>query len=489
MFTSHFTNNQSVLVQAHVTKSSVRRPPACGHESSYVYENGFRFLHSAPGNYSRNLVKDFKESFEDGLLALSYHTVVTAIHHNSACSFVERVIYAQQKGSFNFINVFSSKRDIERMLSTESATIARAATMLQVTEISALRTYQHSRTVGGSFAALIAVRLGFVCTGTKSVTNLDFVHRILRRASGSECKANQIAAPYTAYAMYRTVNIPVDKLKKIKNQMEMRFEKSKTIPVGPSLSLPETSAGPFEFHLAEYYACKCLRLVEGRNGDAKKKWDALECNVQRVRRGEITVYDVISDPSYNCWVYSIHYTFYMAVSNYVKANQRWNAMLPFCFDSGSASSGDNAWKTSHSSGSHIVIHTNAPKYEQTSRMIHIMYTFLVRVQKVISPQFMGVFGYNRRFVNTIIMRCKTIARESGDELSALMLGFLVPCVMTPDVHVDIDVGCRGFQSDNLYVKMSDPDFGELKKRFKHIIPSRHTGTIDRATLMDPAYTF
>jgi hypothetical protein len=55
-------------------------------------------------------------------------------------------------------------------------------------------------------------------------------------------------------------------------------------------------------------------------------------------------------------------------------------------------------------------------------------------------------------------------------------------MMTPDVHLDILVEGRIFQNPELYVKMSDRIFGPLKKEQQDVIPSRHTGTIERATL-------
>jgi hypothetical protein len=97
---------------------------------------------------------------------------------------------------------------------------------------------------------------------------------------------------------------------------------------------------------------------------------------------------------------------------------------------------------------------------------------------------MGVFGFTQRYVNVIIQRTKFLAYSDGDETSALMFGFLMPSLMTPDIHLDIYVEGHVFQEPRLYVKMSDPIFGPLKSRFKAMIPSRHTGTIDRATLLN-----
>jgi hypothetical protein len=114
-----------------------------------------------------------------------------------------------------------------------------------------------------------------------------------------------------------------------------------------------------------------------------------------------------------------------------------------------------------------------------------MYRFIVRASCVISPEFIGVFGFNMRFIKAIISRAHHLATKDGDEASALMFGHFLPCLMTPDIHLDIFVGGNIFQHPELYVKMSNPVLGELKKEFRDVIPSRHTGTINRATLMDP----
>jgi hypothetical protein len=97
---------------------------------------------------------------------------------------------------------------------------------------------------------------------------------------------------------------------------------------------------------------------------------------------------------------------------------------------------------------------------------------------------MHIFALNQRYVSSIIKRTKYLAHHDGDEASVLMFGFFMPALMTPDIHLDICVGGHVFQHPDLYVKMSDPAFGPIKKKLRDMIPSRHTGTIDRATLMD-----
>jgi hypothetical protein len=117
-------------------------------------------------------------------------------------------------------------------------------------------------------------------------------------------------------------------------------------------------------------------------------------------------------------------------------------------------------------------------------MVHEMYRFILRTARIITAKYMAVFGLSERYLNTIIQRTKYLAYHDGDETSALMFGFLMPAMMTPDVHLDLYVQGHIFQHPDMYVKMSDPVFGPLKKQFKDMIPARHTGTIDRTTLMN-----
>jgi hypothetical protein len=113
-----------------------------------------------------------------------------------------------------------------------------------------------------------------------------------------------------------------------------------------------------------------------------------------------------------------------------------------------------------------------------------MYRFMIKTHQILTPKFMSVFGLKSQYTNKIITRTKHLACYDGDEASALMFGFLLPSLMTPDVHLDIFVKGETFQEPDLYVKMSDPVFGPIKKQFQDMIPSRHTGTIDRARLME-----
>jgi hypothetical protein len=212
---------------------------------------------------------------------------------------------------------------------------------------------------------------------------------------------------------------------------------------------------------------------------AEQKWADLETKVQRVRRGELTVYDVLFDPSYDYWVYSIYYTYYLAVKNQLRANTMWTNILPVDNTSKVFKQAHSVWHSPYSSNSKIRISKDASRYEQTTRMVHILYAFIRRTERVLSDKFAGVFGYNEKFKYTMLMRLHHLSTVSGDEVSALMMGHFMPFLMTPEVHIDIAVTERGFQMDTLYVKMSNRTFGKLKKQFKSVIPFRHNGFISR----------
>ena len=117
-------------------------------------------------------------------------------------------------------------------------------------------------------------------------------------------------------------------------------------------------------------------------------------------------------------------------------------------------------------------------------MVREMYRFMIKAHMILTPEFVSVFGMNSKYINSIINRTKHLACYDGDEASALMFGLMMPALMTPEIHLDICVEGHVFQHPDLYVKMSDPVFGPIKKQLKDMIPSRHTGVIDRATLMD-----
>ena len=375
----------------------------------------------------------------------------------------------------------------------------------QVTPISALHPHQRLRIAAGSLASLLTIRLCCERTNIQAIVNQhahnyrdphylhnlhhDAIHRILRRASGSRARINQIAAPYTECATILQKNIPAEQHAVIKQYMAARFQP-------PPPITPESIFGPQSFHTAEFFANKCLELL-GNPADpatttdpaaTAARWAKLRADVQRVRRGELTAYQVIADPGpeNDYWVYAIKNTFHHAIQNYLGANTEWLTR--------------HDRHTRHTEGrKHIntekgesiywprskEIRTNASRVVQTTLMIRSMYRFIIRASCVLSPEFMGVFGYNLRFINTVICRAKHLATCDGDEASALMFAHFMPCLMTPEAHLDIFVGGNVFQHPELYVKMSDNVLGEIKKESQDVIPSRHTGTINRATLMDP----
>ena len=394
---------------------------------------------------------------------------------------------------------------IKRPLSDYTLAVAHSLARAQVTAISALHPHQRLRIVAGSLIALLAIRLSCERTSTIAIVNQyannyrdqHYVHNlhhrgiqhILRRASGSQNRANQVATPYVEYAINPMRNIPEQLQTTLKQLMADRFK-------APFAPYPQFMFGPHSFHKAEYYARECLELIGTPATDpvSAARWANLRAQVQSVRRGEITPLHVIADPGPNndYWVYSIRHTFYQAVKNYLDANLEWLEMhdRPSRHDEGTAiirvdNGASLFWPHLHPHSKETQIHINASRVVQTTQMVHVMYRFILRASCVISSEFLGVFGFNMRFIKSIISRAKHLATYDGDEASALVFGHFFPCLMTPDVHLDIFVGGNIFQHPELYVKMSSPVLGELKKEFRDAIPSRHTGTIDRATLMNP----
>jgi hypothetical protein len=381
-------------------------------------------------------------------------------------------------------------RNIQRPLMDASLCIAHAVSRLQVTEISALKTYQRTRvTAFASFTAILAVRFSAEKGHIASVATIlhhRVIQHILRRATGSMACAQQISAPYIKHEHPHQC-MPAARLRELRAEAERRFDAENpsgvplTMKSQMSLSCPcSTLGGPIEYHTAKYYAEKCLELIG--NPDiptvAAARWTNLDDQVLRVRRGEITASEVFASPQHNNWVFMVHYTYIIACRQFISAVELWRSVSErgktFV---GPGNQCPSIWRDSH-------IKKDSSSTIQTVQIVHDMYRFILRAARVISPQYMAVFGFNQRYMNTIINKTKSLAYNDGDETSALMFGFLMPVMMTPDIHLDILAESHLFQHPDLYVKMSDPSFGPIKKQFRDMIPSRHTGTIDRTTLMD-----
>jgi hypothetical protein len=381
-----------------------------------------------------------------------------------------------------------SIRDIQRPLSDASIIIAHAVSRLQVTEISALKTYQRTRlTAFASLTALLAIRFSAEKGHTASVATMlhhRMIQFILRRATGSMAYTQHISAPYI-----KDVNplgrLPQARVLELRAEAERRFDTEN--PSGVPLQMRSLSpypcsihGGPIQYHTAKYYAQKCLELIG--NPDiptlSAARWTKLDDQVLRVRRGEIAAHEVFASPEHNNWIYMVHYTYVTACRLFLSAIERWRDVSDAAKSyAGPGKQCPAVWRNSN-------ICKDSPSYVQCVQLVHEMYRFIYRAGRIITPQYMAVFGFNQRYLNSIIQRTRYLAYNDGDETSALMFGFLMPAMMTPDVHLDILVEAHVFQHPVLYVKMSDPVFGPIKKQLRDMIPSRHTGTIDRTTLMD-----
>jgi hypothetical protein len=303
---------------------------------------------------------------------------------------------------------------------------------------------------------------------------------------GSEKRAIHVARPYIPHARNHSHYVSQDVVADATREMKLQYDDHAPIMTKRS----ELFNGPSEFHKAEFYANKCIHLIEC--DDAQRKWLELGEKIRRVRRGELTVNDVLFDPSDNYWVFAIHHTFYHAVKNTLEANTKWlkvhDSSQIVARSRSHKKECSAVWRSPYSSESGITIDKDSKSYVQTTQMIHTMYAFFLRMQKILTDEFISVFGFSTMFKNTVLTRFHHLSSVSGDEASALMLGQFIPCLMTPEIHLDINVCARGFQDSQFYVKMSSRVFGKLKKRFKHLIPARHSGAIDRRTFMTALYS-
>jgi hypothetical protein len=478
---------QDISSRSAVTTKNVWRHPACT-GGEYVSKNGFRVRSSSA--HACNLIEDFRELFCTSASAntsntktppsyISYHVALAAIHHTMSCTaFFER----------NDIRYLYHRQGqvIARLLSPDVSIIAMAKVQMQSTELSALRRYQRTRVLAGPMVALLAMKLAYGggSSNTNGTVDCRVLHTIMRRTLGSENRAIHVARTYLPQAVNYPRHVSKYTVDDAKREMKLMYDDQAPIMTKRS----ELFNGPVELHKAEFYANKCIRLIEC--DDAERKWRELEEKIHRVRRGEITVYDVLFDQSDNYWVFAIHHTFYHAVKNTLEANTKWLKVhdpSQIVARSKSHKKEGSVWRSPYSSGSGIIIDANSKSYVQTSQMIHTMYAFFLRTQKILTDKFISVFGFTTMFRNTIIMRFHHLSSVSGDEASALMLGQFIPCLMTPEIHLDINVCARGFQDSHFYVKMSSRAFGKLKKQFKHVIPARHNGVIDRTTFMNAIY--
>ena len=521
---------QAITARANPTRESVRRSSACSGEHNYTYAHtGFRTFqdtHESSSNYTENLIKDYNQVYEEGKPTLPYHAALTALHHKTASTAVTRFL-GQMKTTLQLVHMHEahaprfntaellpfqihrlithndnlySIQHIQRPLSDTSIVIAHAASRLQVTEISALKIHQrHRLTATASFAALLAIRLSAERGYTAPVATIlhhRMIQHILRRATGSVACAKEISAPYIkSESPFKC--LPDERICELRAEAELRFdtENPSGVPLtwrssgfNANMSRPCcTLGGPIEYHTAKYYAQKCLELI-GNPDDgadtaaaaaaaAAARWSELDAQVKRVRRGEMTANEVFASPQHDNWVFMTHYTYIVACRLFLAAIEFWRDV------SESAKSFVGVGQTCPSVWRNSNICKDSPRSLQTVQIVHEMYSFILRTARIISPEYIAMFGMNQRYMNSLVQRTKYLTYHDGDETSALMFGFLLPAMMTPDVHLDIFVEGHIFQHPALYVKMSDPVFGTLKKQFKDMIPARHTGTIDRTTLM------
>ena len=479
----------------HVSRRSIQY-------KDYATNYGLRF--DSQSSEAMNVVTDFVERFhtprpelqgEDKskkkinpatVYCMSYHEAVSALQHATvskalALQFSKVMLLDPSLILYRY----RSQVFIQRPLNAGSLGLAYKKVLSQSTVLSSLQTYQRTRVLGCVMVGMIAMKFASgIVGGNQNGIDCSVLHHILRRASGSYTNAVRVARPYTVRCVYFHLPRFDARLNAATAEMTRRYDDHapKTLCYHN-----EAFAGPTEFHISEFYANKCIQLMEC--DDAERKWADLEKKIQRVRRGEIETGDVLLDPSDNYWTYSVYHTYFMAVKKQLEANAKWQN-FPDINDLQKKQRAYNIasskWKTAYSSRSGIDIPKNAPRYEQTCHLVHILYAFMRRTERILSDRYIGVFGFNENFKRAMIMRFHHLSSASGDEASALMMGYFIPAIMTPKVHIDIPVSTRIFQSDDLYVRMSNRAFGDLKIRFRSIIPARHTEKIRRDPIPVPS---
>jgi hypothetical protein len=249
----------------------------------------------------------------------------------------------------------------------------------------------------------------------------------------------------------------------------------------PPFFFPESRVGPPVFHKAEYYARECLKLIDNSINLNTNKWYNLTKMVERVRRGELNPYQVIANPDNDYWVYQIHYTFFWALKNYIDAinrllNNNLNRSTRNTIGTTHIKKNESKfWQYSEE------IYINDSRDLQTKLISHAMFRFIIQASCVISNKFIGIFGLSPPLIKTIISRAKYLSTTDGNgsEAAALVFGHFMPCLMTPKVHLDICVTSNLFQNDRFYIRYSNPVLGELKEKFRDVIPARHDGIILR----------
>ena len=423
-----------------VTRLNVRRPPQCGVPDEYFTENGFRIRKNRPD--LTRLHEDYKSSLIDDITYLPYHIALNVLCQNSSIITMAKIFASTEhhnklselnKYSVNYLRWRQAHLYIERPLSTDQLNKAYIFARTEMTSITILQPYQRQRLL--SKCGLVAPLIIALSIENKPANEYSkqriTVHCMLasyveRRVSGGLNCAQKIAAPYIESINQSLLSAAsTDQLAVCKKKYEHIVTNNPTKNYGI----------PFK---------KEFKLLF-----KQPKWKKFYRDVAKVRRGEMSSLDLVRQP----WVYQLRYTFMNTVKGYFAhiVYTRLNTKdTPKC-----------------------------PAYVKTTECVQDLFRFMLYAECMVSPELINVFGLNKRFMNRIVERAHGLASADGSEMAALVFGYFVPYMMTPDIHLDIDVTSRFFQNSKLYVKMSDPIFGKLKKQFSDVMPSRHNGYIAR----------
>jgi len=439
MFRRRYNNSISIN-SALVTRNNVRRPPQCGVPDDYFTENGFRIRKNRPD--LTRLHDDYKSSLIDDTTFLPYHIALNKLcQHSSTIAMTKILSSTEHHNKLSEMNKYSvtylrwryANEHIERPLYIAEFNKAHIFARTEMTPITILQPYQRERILSkcGLIAPIvIALSIENYPANEYSKQRIT-VHCMIaayikRRVSGGLNCAQKIAAPYIEPIGQLLLSAASkDELAVCKKKYEHIITNNPTKNYGI----------PFK---------KEFKLLF-----KQPKWQQFYRDVAKVRRGEMSSLELVCQP----WVYQLRYTFMSAIRGYlayIEYTRLTNVDEPKC-----------------------------PAFVKTARCVQDLFRFILYSECMVSDKLINVFGLNKRFMVKIIGRAHGLAVEDGCEMSALVFGYFLPYMMTPDIHLDINVTSRFFQTPLLYVRMSDPTFGQLKKQFSDVIPSRHNGYIAR----------
>ncbi len=419
--------------------------------NDYIIVDGFRIRKDRPDllrlleDYKSIIVKGTNAPTPTTTIPNTHHYALTALCRDSVKSTLQCLLASESRYQTHLVVHINRHPHIPAFLclppSLDTST-TRARVHLAATPISMLHAFQRTRLLASSsFIAPVVLRLSMCDTSSEKSKTYMF-HTMMRyiasRATGAKCTKDKIAAPYIEHC---------------NNQHPEEVEEK----------YARISAKPLRKQGGEF--AHVFKQLTGRKHD--NKWIELRKDIGKMKRGEMTSREILSQP----WVYSLRFTFMRSVKGFLDQIE-YSRILPLIqIPAAAAAAAANA-----AANANIIIPVPVapptPAFVKTGKHASNLFRVIVRAHKMLTPEFMGIFGLPPKFIKSMITRSHFLATDAGLETAALLFGLLMPCMMTPDIHLNVNVGSKFFTHQALHVKTDDRDFGFLKLRFQDIIPAR-----------------